>query len=190
MENPAALRQAIEILYVPSQVRLIKSGTLPEGVGLLLRIAAGEAAAETEAQNLVDRPPEVVSKAATFFIEQILLHPDADNYRILGAGPQASTHELRHNMALLLKWLHPDVDRNAERSVLATRVTMAWDTLKSPERRAAYDAKLGSSRRRSRNGARYSIGIHKTLAAHDRHNADRADLLRRGLSMLLGRPWR
>ena len=42
-------------------------------------------------------------------------------------------------MALLLRWLHPDLDRHGERSVFAARVTRAWNDLKTQERRAAYD---------------------------------------------------
>ena len=78
-------------------------------------------------------------KASAFFIEQILLDPEADSYRVLGADRSATASELRRNMALLLRWLHPDMDRRGTRSMFAGRVTGAWETLKTPERRAAYD---------------------------------------------------
>ena len=42
-------------------------------------------------------------------------------------------------MALLMRWLHPDVAREGERAVFAQRIAAAWNTLKTPERRAAYD---------------------------------------------------
>jgi hypothetical protein len=42
-------------------------------------------------------------------------------------------------MTLLLKWLHPDLDRRSERSIYARRVTTAWNDLKTPVRRSAYD---------------------------------------------------
>ena len=87
----------------------------------------------------VGRSRETVREAAAFFIEQILLFPDADSYRVLGARPEATNGELRRNMALLLRWLHPDLDRQGERSVFAARVTRAWNDLKTQERRAAYD---------------------------------------------------
>ena len=77
--------------------------------------------------------------AAAFFIEQILFAPDADSYRVLGANSQANAAELRRNVALLLKWLHPDVDQSGDRSVFVGRVTTAWNNIKTPERRAAYD---------------------------------------------------
>jgi hypothetical protein len=43
-------------------------------------------------------------------------------------------------MALLLRWLHPDIDRNGERSIFATRVTKAWEEVKTPARRAKHDS--------------------------------------------------
>jgi DnaJ-class molecular chaperone len=46
---------------------------------------------------------------------------------------------LRQNLALLLRWLHPDISENAQRSIFVTRVTTAWNDLKTPEKRAAYD---------------------------------------------------
>ena len=61
-----------------------------------------------------NRSEHSLREAAAFYIEQILLHPDADHYRVLGAQPDASTAELRRNMALLIRWLHPDHKNGAE----------------------------------------------------------------------------
>jgi DnaJ-class molecular chaperone len=103
-----------------------------------------------------------VSKAAVFFIEQILFAPDADSYRVLGVGPRATPGELRRNMALLLRWLHPDLDPQATHSTFACKVTGAWNDLKTAERRAAYDRSRGAS---SDVTARETRG----LASKDRH---------------------
>ena len=60
-------------------------------------------------------------------------------------------------MALLMRWLHPDVDASAgERSIFAGRVTKAWENLKTPDRRAAYDQSQSASKKKSQrrsNGA-------------------------------------
>lgn len=140
-----ALRVAVDLLHVPSRVRLVRAQSLPEGMPLLLRVAAGEQDVGLEAGRLLDRPPEVVREAAAFFVEQILLGAGADSYRVLGASPQATSSELRHNMASLIKWLHPDSGRQGPRSVYVNRVTMAWEDLKTPQRRAAYDEKMRAS---------------------------------------------
>jgi hypothetical protein len=81
--------------------------------------------------------------AAGFFIEQVLLSQNADNYRTLGANRDASYAELRHHMALLVKWVHPDLISGGasgpclDRSVYANRVTKAWEALKTGARRNA-----------------------------------------------------
>ncbi len=139
MSDKMALKIAIDLMHVPSQVRLVRSEPLPDGVLILLRIAAGDAEAERVGALSVDRSTEVLRQAATFFLEQILFAPNTDSYRVLGAAPQATAAELRRNVGLLLRWLHPDLDPQGSRSIFARRVTAAWNDLKTPERRAAYD---------------------------------------------------
>jgi hypothetical protein len=156
MSGVAAIRAAVDVLLLPSRVRLLKKEPLPEGVALVLRIAAGDGEAVREATAATDKPAETARAAAAFFIEQILLDPEGDSYRILGARSDATTAELRRNVALLLKWLHPDLDQNAERSIFAGRVTGAWNNLKTRERRAAYDLA------RSAQEAVLSRGKHRT----------------------------
>lgn len=196
MSDKMALKIAIDLMHVPSQVRLVRSGPLAEGVPLLLQIAAGDAAAEQAAIDLTGRSPEAVRRAATFFIEQILFAPDADSYRVLGANQQTSAGELRRNVALLLKWLHPDLDSGGERSIFVGRITAAWNDLKTPERRAAYDATRES--KRSLRRVRWRSN-RKRLMATLRRNRFRGEealiytaaeigFFRRVLSMLLQKP--
>jgi hypothetical protein len=142
MSDRAALRVAVELLHMPWRVRSARSEPLPEGMQHLLEIAAGEVSNEETAGRTTGRSPDLVQQAATFFIEQVLLAPGADSYRVLGATPSATTGDLRRNMALLMRWLHPDVAREGEQAVYAARISKAWNDLKTPERRAAYDAEL------------------------------------------------
>jgi hypothetical protein len=123
---------------------------MPPGITTLLEIAAGNREACQAAASAFDRPLEVIQKAAAFFIEQVMLTPEADSYRVLGAAPDASSHELRRNMALLLRWLHPDTGDADGRSAFAGRVTSAWENLKTPERRLAYDRELTRRQVRTR----------------------------------------
>jgi DnaJ domain len=195
-----ALRVAIDLLHVPSQVRLARSEPLPRGVPVLLRIAAGDDVAEREAADQTVRSRDVVRRAAAFFIEQILFAPDTDSYRVLGAASQASASELRSNAALLLKWLHPDRDPHGKRSIFVSRVTEAWNNLKTPDRRAAYDEfRRSSSERKSRNKAMRRGNRKKLIAvlrrqqgrgpdAPSMYGAEKVGFFRRALSLLLQRP--
>ncbi len=198
-----ALKLAIDLLHVPAQVRLIRSEPLPDGVVLLLRIAANEAEAEREAAAMTRRSPETIRRAAAFFIEQILFAPDADSYRVLGADAAASAGELRRNAALLFKWLHPDRDAHGARAAFASRVTGAWNDLKTPERRAAYDAQRraagnDSAWRGAKPGSRSKRRNHLASALARRrarqreawlaYQAGKPGFFRRALAMLLQRP--
>ena len=139
MFEVSALKVAIDLVHVPSRARLIKAAPLPDGMLALLLIAADDEAAQGDGVEATGRTREVVKGAAAFFIEQVLLSAESDSYRVLGARETATNAELRRNMALLLKALHPDLDQNKDRAMFAGRVTRAWEDLKTPDRRDAYD---------------------------------------------------
>ena len=190
MSDKMALKVAVDLMHVPSQVRFVRSEPLPRDVRLLLRIAARDEEAESAAVGLTGRSRDVVREAATFFIEQILFAPDADSYRVLGASPQASSNVLRRNVALLLRWLHPDLDPQGERSIFISRVTAAWNDLKTPERRAAYDLSQTS---RNGKGGRGNSGRSRSkrrspTSGRHRHGIDVIEFLRRAVSVILDRP--
>jgi hypothetical protein len=152
MSDADALKIAIDLFYLPSQVRATRTRPLPKGTKFLLLIAAGDADAMRTAQDLSSRPSAAIHEAATFFIEQILLEHSADEYRKLGLDRTAPIAELRAHMALLMKWLHPDINSDERRSAMARQVIRAWKQINSP----------GSATRRSP-----SIGI-ETAASQNR----------------------
>ncbi len=159
MRDPAALEAALTLVHHPQMVRLAKGSPLPRGVAFVLEVAAGEAEALAAATAHTGRDESSLRAAAEFFVEQVLLIRQADSYRILGATADAPASELRRNMALLMRWLHPDVAHSGaasariDRSVFANRVTRAWEDLKTDERRATYDTAHGPHVQAPRTGA-------------------------------------
>ena len=145
MTASSTIWMALDLLQSPSSIKQLRGAPLPDDVSTLLHIAAGDEEISREAATATRRSTKSIREAAAFYIEQILLHPDADHYRVLGARPEASTAELRRNMALLIRWLHPDQQNGGDRSVFTTRITKAWGELKTDDKRAAYDL----SRRRA-----------------------------------------
>lgn len=139
MVEMAALKIAVDLLHVPSRIRSLRAKPLPDGVPVVLMIAAGDEGVTQKAAAIMERSHNDLRTAAVFFIEQILLFSDADSYRVLGARSHATSPDLRRNMALLLRWLHPDMDPPDNRSVLAAKVNKAWDNLKTVDRRTTYD---------------------------------------------------
>ena len=134
MSDADALKVAIDLFYLPSQVRAMRARPLPKGTKLLLRIASGDADAMRTAQELSDRPATAIREAAIFFVEQILLERGADEYRTLGLDQTAPAIELRAHMALLMKWLHPDLSNDNHRSTMARQVLRAWKYVNAPDK--------------------------------------------------------
>jgi hypothetical protein len=148
MQGSEALAAALALQENPRLIRAARSCPLPKGITLLLEAAAGEKSALASGVAKTGRSETSLRKAAGFFIEQILLSPDADSYRILGASAAGAESLLRRHMALIMRWLHPDAVANGgsveplNRSLYAARVAEAWENLKTPDRRAAYDRAL------------------------------------------------
>lgn len=191
MGSRPALKLAFDLLDFPSQVRVMREAPLPQDLAFLLRIAAGDQEAAQQAVRASGRPLRSVRDAAGFYIEQILLFPEADSYRVLGATSSASNADLRRNMALQLRWLHPDVDPRGERSIFTARVTKAWSDLKTAERRAAYDRRLQREQSEAllRKKARRSRRRHASTVRRQAQaiQFEEASLLRRLVLALFGR---
>lgn len=145
-----AMNLAVRLLQNPTMVRRVRRQPLPQELTNLLEIATGNEKALVEAATSTTLSPERLQDAAGFFIEQILLHNRADSYRVLGVAPDAERAELARHLRLIMKWLHPDAihsgvgqavtsEATIDRSVFVSRVTGAWENLKTDARRRAYD---------------------------------------------------
>jgi hypothetical protein len=210
MARAEALKLAIDLLHFPARARPLRSASLPDGVLDVIRVAAGDEEAIKRAAETVSRSRETVREAAEFYVEQVLLYPGADSYRVLGAKPDASYEDLRRSMALLLRWLHPDGGRHGARGVFASRVTEAWNDLKTKDRRDAYDRsthRAASESLRPRSGSSaplrrqkpirrkpYAKGATAPISARNHHqhygsvrSQRDGGLFRRLLTLLFGR---
>jgi len=145
MRSSEALVAALGLRSQPRLVSKVRRMSLPRGMTFLLEVAVGDVDALRKAAALTDHPEAILQEAAGFFVEQILLSRNADNYRTLGASRDASYSELRRHMALLVRWLHPDLISGGtsrpclDRSVYANLVTKAWDAVKTGARCKAKD---------------------------------------------------
>jgi len=119
---------------------------LPPDVLTTIRIAAGseEAIEQALRERRIDR--RAVRDGAILYLQSVVLYPEADHYRMLGAPRGAPQEQLREHMQWLMKWLHPDRAPDEWEAVSAQRVLAAWQELKHPERRARYDRTLPPER--------------------------------------------
>lgn len=186
MPSRGALKSALMLLHMPSGARAMRTMPLPPDTHRLLQVVAGDAKAIEHAMADSGRDRDVIARAATFFIEQVLWHPHADSYRVLGAAPGADPAELKRNMSLLMSWLHPDVGATDEHAVFIARVTAAWNDLKTQERRDGYSSKLTGAaapkRGKPTRGRSAPIGAHRDAA----HLAASPGLMHRLLGFLRG----
>ncbi len=169
MNSLQALVTAIGMVNCPHMTRRVRHSPLPKGMTFLLQVAAGESEALREAVAITGQTEAALQKAASFFVEQVLLSQPGDHYRVLGCNRDSLSADLRRHMALIMRWLHPDVVSGAatahrfDKSLYVNRVTEAWEALKTEERRAAYDAALVA--RRKRQGTRPKITSSHLLPA-------------------------
>lgn len=129
----------------PLRLAEMRECSLPDGVGQIIHLAAGESAI---LQSIIERTgesEEVLKEASVFFLQQVLFAPGTDSYRTLGVSPDADQDEIRDHYRWLMKWLHPDRNQDAWEAVHADRVNVAWQDLKTPERRANYDRQTDSA---------------------------------------------
>src|SRR5262245_30731183 len=125
MSGPRGIALALDLARVPALAQSIENPPLPSDVLEIIRIAAGSPEICQSASQATGQPPAVLIEAARFYLQQVLLRPDADSYRVLGLPPGASRELARRHMRCLLQWLHPDVNRDWD-SAYAERVLTAW----------------------------------------------------------------
>ncbi len=125
MSAPRGIALALDLARMPAFAHSIEKPPLPKDVLEIMRIAAGSPEVCQLASQVTGQPPAVLVEAARFYLQQMLLRPDADAYRVLGLPPGASRELARDHMRCLLQWLHPDVNREWD-SVYAERVLKAW----------------------------------------------------------------
>ena len=154
MTSEPALKTAINVYNFPPLVRTVRSRPLAGDVTFVLQIVAGDCDALRAAVLTTERSPGTIVAASTFFVEQILFAPESDCYRILGADKTAQRTLLRGNMALLLKWLHPDFGTDDIKARYAANVTVAWNSLKTADRRLVYDQQQSLLLKPARSAAR------------------------------------
>lgn len=129
MGNRQAIDVAMGMYRRPTLVRATQEAPLPEGMLTVIRIAAG---AEIEAGIIsLDRArnAEEAREAAIFFLQQVLFRPQSTSHGLLGLAADAKVEQVREHKRWLLKWLHPDRNRNKWESTLFQRVAKAAEDL-------------------------------------------------------------
>ena len=139
-----ALEVALALMRLPSIRASLRLQPLPDDVEQLIVLAAGAAVPLAAAAARSGELPVQVLEAARFYIREVMLFQGADAYRVLGVSPSASEAQIKLHYRHLQHWLHPDRVGNDWESMFATRINAAWHELRTPARRAAYDARTSA----------------------------------------------
>ena len=124
-----ALDIALKLYRQPALARKVRRNGLPPRMLSVIKIAAGS---EEELVTQADHTPEEsreIREAAIFFLQNCLFQSGRDNYRVLGVEKSATVEQMREHKRWLLKWLHPDLNRNKWESNYLHRVLAAWQEI-------------------------------------------------------------
>ena len=136
-----ALDWALALARAPGERQVLRQRPLPEGIEPLLQIAAGrQGQLLQDAMARSGEPEADLVEAVRFYLREVLFHSGADAYRLLGLAPDASAEQIKAHHRLLQQWLHPDRHTSDWDAIFAGRVNAAWNALRTPDRRAEYDA--------------------------------------------------
>ncbi|WP_301101390.1 J domain-containing protein [Propionivibrio sp.] len=145
MSSNALLEQALAFYRTPARFLDFRDPGRPLGgdVRPLLRLAGG---ATPESLKLA---PGLASTnewqaAARFFVEQVLLAPGADYYRLHGVTVRATDVEIKAHHRLLMRFLHPDREHSDEawHTAAAARINQAYAILRDTDKRAQYNTQI------------------------------------------------
>ena len=138
-----ALEWALALLRAPGERHALRHKPLPAGMERLLGIAAGAAPDDLAEVALAFGESQArVREAAQFYAREVLFFPQADAYRVLGVNADAGDERIKAHHRLLQHWLHPDRLQSEDDAIFAARVNSAWNQLRNPQRRQAYDEAL------------------------------------------------
>lgn len=130
------------------------SSPLPAGITELLAAPGDALSAEKVEQTASTLLSSVddCQQALPFFIRQVLLENEGDYYRILGVPRTAENTLIKRHYQYLMRLFHPDRDVNDDKwdDLYAPLINEAYSTLRNPQKRREYDAKLESESRSER----------------------------------------
>ena len=161
MGGQRALDLALDLLRTPAFAASMANSPLPNDVLEVIRIAAASPDACRAAASASGQPESTLIEAARFYVQQILLRPDADCYRVLGIRPEDSRESARVHMRWLLKWLHPDHNESWD-AVYAKRIIKAWREVSmrsSATMSSRPVARRAEGSDRAKKNRRFSVGL-------------------------------
>jgi hypothetical protein len=121
-EPEDALGVAVRLYRSPGVARSIRRLPLAPDVLTVIRVAAGCPVASAHAVTKTGLDEATLAQVAGLYLLVALFGQDNDAHRTLGLAASATAAEIQDHRNWLLKWLHPDRNRNQMLSGLSVRV--------------------------------------------------------------------
>ncbi len=108
---------------------------LPEGIDTILALMTGQSERLHSAADRLGIDPDTLLYAMRCYVREVMLHPAADDARMLGLTAHSGPDDLKRNYRALQSWLHPDrMDGPDDASNLSARINAAWSRLRAARR--------------------------------------------------------
>lgn len=140
MHAASALLLAVDLYRDPRRVELVRDAPLPDDIGSALALLSGRAGRLDAAASGIGVDPGELLAAVRLYVRKAMLHPDADDARMLGLTASSTPGDLKRNYRALQSWLHPDrFGAPEDAGALSARVNAAWSRLRDPLQAGAGD---------------------------------------------------
>jgi hypothetical protein len=124
-----AIEAALALYRQPALKAKMAQAPLPSGITDVLRIAASPIEdVEVMARAIGSDARELIA-ASVLYLQTVLFHNHAGDARLMGLHEDATAVQLRDHKRLILKWLHPDRNRNSWETKLFKRALDASERL-------------------------------------------------------------
>jgi hypothetical protein len=170
-EPVEAVNLMLGLYNAPALARDITRLPLPDGMSVVIRAAAGHGETLDQLAVTTGRDGDMLQQAAALLLQQVLFHDGADSYRRLGVCRNATDQHIKEHHRWLMRWLHPDRDPHNERSVFAELVNSAWNDVRTPARRLAYDDSIETAPAPAAPAPHYRTGLQSLWALGEQANA-------------------
>lgn len=109
----------------------LRRSPVPDDIDRLLALVGHDRQLLEQRARALRTEPAQLQRIARFYVQEVLLFPDADDQRLLGAPAGADAATLKRHHRLLQSWLHPDrADPGSGEAIHSARINAAFQRLR------------------------------------------------------------
>jgi hypothetical protein len=130
-DKRTAFELALAVLRQPGLSRDMRRVQIPCDILVLIKISAGDEELKKQLSDKHFVSEDDVEAASKLYVQSIMTTAGANDWRMLCLPTGAILEDVKEHKKWLLKWLHPDRNRNTWQSALFLKVNAAFNRLQS-----------------------------------------------------------